>query len=118
MALNYNYQTILSKNYVFKLSNQILEKENYYNYSIIIYADKYYIKCSDNNLIYINDVNLLSSHFRRFKEILDTFICFEKNKYTPVDLYMNNLKYTLLNIDSKLLHSLQLQFALDKNYFK
>lgn len=115
---NLNYQTIFEISYIFNLINKILVKENIYKFVIICKEKKYYVKEKDTTLRYINDVNFLQGYYRRFKQLLDTFILFEKNKNNPIDIYLNTLKYTDSCIDINLLHSLQIQYCLNRNDFE
>ena len=114
---NLNYQTIFKISYIFDLMNKILVKENIYKFVIICKENEYYIQDKYNDLKYINDMNFLQGYYRRFKQLLDTFLLFEKNKNNPIDIYLNTLKYSDNNIDINLLHSLQIQYCLNKNYF-
>ena len=98
--------------------NKILLKENIYKFVIICKEKKYYIQDNYNDLKYINDVNFLQGYYRRFKQLLNTFILFEKNKNYPINIYLNTLKYSDNCIDINLLHSLQIQYCLDKNIFE
>ena len=104
--------------YIFNLINKILVKENIYKFVIICKEKEYYVKEKNNTLIYINDVNFLQGYYRRFKQLLNTFLLFEKNKNHPLDIYLNTLKYSNSNIDINLLHSLQIQYCLDKSIFE
>ena len=115
---NLNYQNMFDIQYIFNLINKILVKENIYKFVIICKEKEYYVKEKDNTLKYINDVNFLQGYYRRFKELLDTVLLFEKNKNHPLDIYLNTLKYSDSRIDVNLLHSLQIQYCLDKNIFQ
>lgn len=114
---NLNYQNMFELSYIFTLMNKILTNESIYNFIIICKEKEYYVKDKYNNLRYINDVNFLQGYYRRFKQLLDTFLLFEKNKNDPISIYLNTLKYNDNNIDINLLHSLQIQYCLDTNYF-
>ena len=117
MKNNLNYQSLLEKTYIFSIINQILLEENIYKFKIICKEKKYYIESKYKDLIYINDVNFLQGYYKRFKQLLDTFIVFEHFKNYPVELYLNRLKYKSNNLDMELLYSLQNQYVLDKSYF-
>jgi len=113
-----NYQTIFKISYIFNLVNKILVKENIYRFVIICKENDYYIQDKYNDLKYITDVFFLQGYYKRFKQVLDTFLLFEKNKNDPINIYLNTLKYSDNNIDINLLHSLQIQYCLNKDYFK
>lgn len=119
MDNNLNYQTLFKIPYIFNLVNKILVSENLYKFSVIYEEKKFYIKEKNNDLIYINDVNLLHGYYKRFKQLLDTFIIFENLKNDPFNIYLNQLKYNNNNnnLDKDLLQSLQNQYILNKNYF-
>ena len=117
MDYNLNYQLLLEKDYIFSIINQILLEENIYKFKIICKEKKYYVESKYKDLIYINDVNFLQGYYKRFKQLLDTFIVFEHFKNYPVELYLNRLKYKSNNLDMELLYSLQNQYVLDKSYF-
>tara|TARA_B100001175_G_C19140940_1_gene463618 strand:+ start:138 stop:467 length:330 start_codon:yes stop_codon:yes gene_type:complete len=104
--------------YILNLINTILLNEKIYNFVIICKEKEYYVKDKYNNFKYINDVNFLQGYYRRFKQLLNTFLLFEKNKDDPISIYLNTLKYSDNNIDINLLHSLQIQYCLNKDYFK
>ena len=115
---NLNYQNMFEILYIFNLINTILINEKIYNFVIICKEKEYYVKDKYNNFKYINDVNFLQGYYRRFKQLLNTFLLFEKNKDDPISIYLNTLKYSDNNIDINLLHSLQIQYCLNKDYFK
>lgn len=114
-----NYQTLFKIPYVFNLINKILISENIYKFVVYFQDNKFYIKDKSNNIVYINDVNLLSSYYKRFKQILNTFLLFEDYKNNPFNIYLAQLKYynNNNNLDKDLLQSLQNQYILNKNYF-
>lgn len=114
-----NYQTLFKIPYVFNLINKILISENIYKFVVYFQDNKFYIKDKSNNIVYINDVNLLSSYYKRFKQILNTFLLFEDYKNNPFNIYLTQLKYynNNNNLDKDLLQSLQNQYILNKNYF-
>ncbi len=115
---NLNYQNMFEISYILNLINTILLNEKIYNFVIICKEKEYYVKDKYNNFKYINDVNFLQGYYRRFKQLLNTFLLFEKNKDDPISIYLNTLKYSDNNIDINLLHSLQIQYCLNKDYFK
>ena len=115
---NLNYQNMFEISYILNLINTILLNEKIYNFVVICKEKEYYVKDKYNNFKYINDVNFLQGYYRRFKQLLNTFLLFEKNKDDPISIYLNTLKYSDNNIDINLLHSLQIQYCLNKDYFK
>ena len=78
-----------------------------------------------NNEFYIEDYKknlfLIQKNMKQYNitSTLDTFIYFENNKMTPINLYLDQLvrppSQRTLNIE--LLRFLYMQYAIDKSYF-
>ena len=137
-----NYQQVLAISYVFNLMNQLINSHIYINQNINVYnyepmpapapapanVNKYnnreiiklentfYIQDSKKNLYLIQD-NMNRSD-NNIKILLDTFILFEENKMTPMNIYFKLRHNNSLRIDYELLKNLQMQYVTDKSYFE
>ena len=108
------YQEILKLEYV----NKILQKIT--DIKIVKFEEQYYIKEYNQNLFLIKE----DSNTKRYSElrnILCTFIHFEKYKKVPIESYIEISKNKYNHhkqINLELLKQLQFQYIIDKSYFE
>ena len=109
-----NYQQVLSIPYVFNIIN-LLKQNDKESIKIIKMEETFYIQDYKKNLFLIHE-NMGENNFHNLRKLLNTFILFEEYK-NPFDIYIKSKRVDGYGYNNDLLNKLQMQYAIDKNYF-
>lgn len=109
-----SYQEILKNSYIHKIIKQLLKNNPL---EIVEIENKYYIKDTNENLIFIQE-NMGRSYIK-LKRILNSCIYFSSNSNNPMDCFININNKTIPRgeIDINLIQFLYMQCLINRQYF-